>query len=152
MEDSLIHPKSNPEQPSSALPIPDSSHRPKSALSGDSTVSVPRIGDTDCGFVMMTQANDESLVDLCSVYSEQCYFDVEIKGRIQLAVWYRCEESRLYIRIVKAENLVEAADGSLNPYVKTYLLPGIYKSNKRKTGIQNGSKKLAWNELLKVII
>ena len=114
------------------------------------TLTIPRISDDDCGFHLIAQASDESLVDMCSVYSEQCYFGVEITGRILLGTWYKHDEKRLYVRIVKAENLAEAADGALDPYVKTYLLPGIYKSNKRKTGLQYDTTKPAWNELLKV--
>ena len=98
----------------------------------------------------MSKASDESLIDLCSVYSEQCYFGVEISGRILLGIWYKANEKRLYVRIIKAENLPEAADGALDPYVKTYLLPGVYKSNKRKTGLQYDTTKPVWNEILKV--
>lgn len=122
----------------------------------DRSTSVPQlkgiasINDPNCGFKLIVRASDESLVDLDSVYSEQCYLDVEITGRILIGVWYRTNERRLYIRCVKAENLVTPIDGSIDPYVKTYLLPGIFKSNKRKTGIQNNTNKPSWNEILKV--
>ena len=125
--------------------------RSKSAtLPRSEALSVPNINDADCGFQLMSKASDESLVDLCSVYSEQCYFGVEISGRILLGIWYKADEKRLYVRIIKAENLPEAADGALDPYVKTYLLPGVYKSNKRKTGLQYDTTKPVWNEILKV--
>lgn len=111
---------------------------------------VPSIDDADCGFKLIAKTSDESLVDQCSVYSEQCFLDVEITGRILIGVWYRKEEKRLYVRCVKAEKLAAPADGALDPYVKTYLLPGLFKSNKRKTGLQYETTKPVWNEILKV--
>lgn len=112
---------------------------------------VPSIDDVDCGFKLISRTDEGSLVDLCSVYSEQCYPDVEITGRIMLGVWYRAEEKRLYVRCVKAEKLAAPIDGALDPYVKTYLLPGLFKSNKRKTGLQYDTTKPVWNEILKVL-
>ena len=114
------------------------------------TARVHSIDDADCGFKLISKTSDESLVDLCSVYSEPCYPDVKITGRILIGVWYRKEEKRLYVRCMKAENLAAPVDGALDPYVKTYLLPGLFKSNKRKTGLQYETTKPVWDEILKV--
>ncbi len=141
-----------PQSVKQGIPNPQAQARSKSASLTPNDSRIPYITDADCGFHLMSKSSDESLVDICSVYSEQCYFGVEITGRILLGIWYKAEEKRLYIRIIKAEDLPEAADGALDPYVKTYLLPGIYKSNKRKSGLQYDTTKPIWNEIIKVLV
>ena len=94
---------------------------------------------------------EEDLIDLCSLYSEPCDpEDYKISGRIMFGVWYRTEEDILYVRISKLEKLFGIKDGTADPYVKTYLLPGKNKLLKRRTGIQRRTTKPEINELLKV--
>lgn len=116
---------------------------------------VPSIDDPNCGFKVIKQASsDEELLDLCSLYSEPCEpEDYDIHGQIKIGVWFRTEEKTLYVRVAKAKGLSAANDdGTSDPYVKVYLLPGLGKLAKRRTTIQRSTTKPEFNEIMKVYI
>ena len=106
------------------------------------------------GFKIIKQAtSEENMIDFCSLYSEPCDpEDYDIHGEIKLGVWYKTEENTLYVRVVKAKDLSAAnKDGTSDPYVKIYLLPGMGKLSKRRTTIQRLTTKPVFNEILKVL-
>lgn len=114
------------------------------------------IDNPDCGFKLVKQEKTilETMLDLCSLYSEPCEpEDYEIQGEIQLGVWFRISEKTLFVRVIEARDLSAANDdGTSDPYVKVYLLPGKAKKMKRRTGIQRSTLNPKFNEMLKVCI
>ena len=120
---------------------------------GNNNTTKGHINDPNSGFKIIKQAtSEEDMIDLCSLYSEPCEpEDYDIHGEIKFGVWYKTEENTLYVRVVKAKDLSAAnKDGTSDPYVKTYLLPGMGKLSKKRTGIQRSTTKPEFNELLKV--
>lgn len=111
------------------------------------TLTIPQITD---GFTVLKSA--ESDEEIGSLYSEPFYdSDLETLGSVKLAVWYRNEETILYVKIHSASDLTSTKGKEVNPYIKVHLLPDQSKHTKRKTGILRNTKDPEFDETLKVI-
>ena len=105
------------------------------------------------GFKIIRQGqSEEDLDDLCSLYSEPDYFSETIGGKIKLGIWYRTDDSTLYVRVSKAEELKNLGESKPDPYVRMHLLPDKTKLTKRRTSIQRKTNAPEFDELLKVRI
>ncbi|XP_053740686.1 phosphatidylinositol 4-phosphate 3-kinase C2 domain-containing subunit alpha [Synchiropus splendidus] len=69
-----------------------------------------------------------------------------VEGEVKLSISYR--NSTLFIMVMHIRDLVSAEGGDPNPYVKTYLLPDLHKTTKRKTKISRKTRNPTFNEML----
>ncbi|XP_053153244.1 phosphatidylinositol 4-phosphate 3-kinase C2 domain-containing subunit alpha isoform X2 [Hemicordylus capensis] len=70
----------------------------------------------------------------------------KVGGEVKLSISYR--NSTLFIMVMHIKDLVTDDGTDPNPYVKTYLLPDIYKTSKRKTKISRKTRNPTFNEML----
>ena len=111
------------------------------------------VNDPSSGFKLIKQErSEESLDDICSLYSEPDYNTETIGGKIKLGVWYRTDENTLYVHVAKAKKLVSVDGGKPDPYVRMHLLPNKTKQTKRRTGIQRKTDSPKFDEILKVSV
>lgn len=102
---------------------------------------------------MKPALDDSESAEIRSLYSEPCFeVNHQISGSVKLGAWYTDSEKILYVRIAEANGLasVDGSSTDLNPYIKVYLLPGMDKQNKRRTGIQRETNQPQYNEIVKV--
>lgn len=105
----------------------------------------------DSGFKLIREGrSEESLDDLCSLYSEPGYDCEKVSGKIKLGIWYRMDDHTLYVRVAEAKDLININDGHPDPYVRIHLLPDKTKLTKRRTSIQRKTNTPEFDELLKV--
>ncbi len=121
-----------------------------STLPRDHRLNIPSVDDINSGFKLIKSSVDDNLAEISSLYSEPCYTDYRVSGEVSFGVWYREDENTLYVRIVKVKNLGTVQGSVVNPYIKTYLLPGKSKHTKRKTAIQRKTANPEYNEIIKV--
>uniref|UniRef100_A0A670HUM1 Phosphatidylinositol-4-phosphate 3-kinase catalytic subunit type 2 alpha n=1 Tax=Podarcis muralis TaxID=64176 RepID=A0A670HUM1_PODMU len=70
----------------------------------------------------------------------------KVGGEVKLSISYR--NSTLFIMVMHIKDLVTDDGTDPNPYVKTYLLPDIHKTSKRKTKISRKTRNPTFNEML----
>uniref|UniRef100_F7ILS1 Phosphatidylinositol 4-phosphate 3-kinase C2 domain-containing subunit alpha n=4 Tax=Simiiformes TaxID=314293 RepID=F7ILS1_CALJA len=70
----------------------------------------------------------------------------QIGGAVKLSISYR--NGTLFIMVMHIKDLVTEDGADPNPYVKTYLLPDIHKTSKRKTKISRKTRNPTFNEML----
>uniref|UniRef100_A0A8C0GFV7 Phosphatidylinositol 4-phosphate 3-kinase C2 domain-containing subunit alpha n=1 Tax=Chelonoidis abingdonii TaxID=106734 RepID=A0A8C0GFV7_CHEAB len=70
----------------------------------------------------------------------------KVGGEVKLSISYR--NSTLFIMVMHIKDLVTEDGADPNPYVKTYLLPDINKTSKRKTKITRKTRNPTFNEML----
>uniref|UniRef100_A0A8D2Q406 Phosphatidylinositol 4-phosphate 3-kinase C2 domain-containing subunit alpha n=2 Tax=Varanus komodoensis TaxID=61221 RepID=A0A8D2Q406_VARKO len=70
----------------------------------------------------------------------------KVGGEVKLSISYR--NSTLFIMVMHIKDLVTDDGADPNPYVKTYLLPDIHKTSKRKTKISRKTRNPTFNEML----
>ncbi|XP_001510027.3 phosphatidylinositol 4-phosphate 3-kinase C2 domain-containing subunit alpha [Ornithorhynchus anatinus] len=70
----------------------------------------------------------------------------QVGGAVKLSVSYR--NGTLFIMVMHIKDLVTEDGADPNPYVKTYLLPDIHKTSKRKTKISRKTRNPTFNEML----
>ena len=93
--------------------------------------------DSNQGFKVIRKGrSEEDLDDLCSLYSEPDYNSEMVSGKIKLGIWYRTDNTTLYVRVAKGKDLASVGDGKPDPYVRMHLLPDKTKLTKRRTSIQ----------------
>ncbi|KAG9463955.1 hypothetical protein GDO78_020733, partial [Eleutherodactylus coqui] len=69
-----------------------------------------------------------------------------IEGEVKLSISYR--NGTLFIMVMHIKDLVTEDGTDPNPYVKTYLLPDVHKTSKRKTKIARKTSNPTFNEML----
>uniref|UniRef100_A0A8C8SM83 Phosphatidylinositol-4-phosphate 3-kinase catalytic subunit type 2 alpha n=1 Tax=Pelusios castaneus TaxID=367368 RepID=A0A8C8SM83_9SAUR len=69
-----------------------------------------------------------------------------VGGEVKLSISYR--NGTLFIMVMHIKDLVTEDGADPNPYVKTYLLPDINKTSKRKTKITRKTRNPTFNEML----
>ncbi|XP_012789158.2 synaptotagmin-like protein 5 [Sorex araneus] len=95
-----------------------------------------------------------SLNSMMSVYSETGdYGNLKVSGEILLRISYCYKTGGLYILVKQCRNLAigDEKRQRTDAYVKSYLLPGKSRNNKRKTKIRTGTNP-EFNETLKYTI
>ncbi|XP_039389574.1 phosphatidylinositol 4-phosphate 3-kinase C2 domain-containing subunit alpha [Mauremys reevesii] len=70
----------------------------------------------------------------------------KVGGEVKLSISYR--NGTLFIMVMHIKDLVTEDGADPNPYVKTYLLPDINKTSKRKTKITRKTRNPTFNEML----
>ncbi|KAJ6665023.1 hypothetical protein lerEdw1_005254 [Lerista edwardsae] len=70
----------------------------------------------------------------------------KVGGEVKLSISYR--NSTLFIMVMHIKDLVTDDGADPNPYVKTYLLPDVHKTSKRKTKIARKTRNPTFNEML----
>uniref|UniRef100_A0A6J0UDA7 Phosphatidylinositol 4-phosphate 3-kinase C2 domain-containing subunit alpha n=1 Tax=Pogona vitticeps TaxID=103695 RepID=A0A6J0UDA7_9SAUR len=70
----------------------------------------------------------------------------KVGGEVKLSISYR--NSTLFIMVMHIKDLVTDDGADPNPYVKTYLLPDVHKTSKRKTKISRKTRNPTFNEML----
>ncbi|KAM6133193.1 phosphatidylinositol 4-phosphate 3-kinase C2 domain-containing subunit alpha isoform 3-T3 [Phoenicopterus ruber ruber] len=70
----------------------------------------------------------------------------KVGGEVKLSISYR--NSTLFIMVMHIKDLVTEDGADPNPYVKTYLLPDMHKTSKRKTKISRKTRNPTFNEML----
>uniref|UniRef100_A0A8D0CEN7 Phosphatidylinositol 4-phosphate 3-kinase C2 domain-containing subunit alpha n=1 Tax=Salvator merianae TaxID=96440 RepID=A0A8D0CEN7_SALMN len=70
----------------------------------------------------------------------------KVGGEVKLSISYR--NNTLFIMVMHIKDLVTDDGADPNPYVKTYLLPDIHKTSKRKTKISRKTRNPTFNEML----
>nr|XP_056707123.1 phosphatidylinositol 4-phosphate 3-kinase C2 domain-containing subunit alpha [Euleptes europaea] len=70
----------------------------------------------------------------------------KVGGEVKLSISYR--NSTLFIMVMHIKDLVTDDGTDPNPYVKTYLLPDVHKTSKRKTKISRKTRNPTFNEML----
>ena len=147
-----------PEPPAvlGSLTAPVAKQRRSRSLQPDTlTESQPStdVNDPSSGFKLIKQErSEENLDDICSLYSEPDYISESIGGMVKLGVWYRTDDSTLYVHVAKAKKLAHVDGKKPDPYVRMHLLPNKTKQTKRRTGIQRKTDNPKFDELLKVSV
>uniref|UniRef100_A0A8D2L6F9 Phosphatidylinositol-4-phosphate 3-kinase catalytic subunit type 2 alpha n=1 Tax=Varanus komodoensis TaxID=61221 RepID=A0A8D2L6F9_VARKO len=85
-------------------------------------------------------------IDGIAKYSPSCPTSGKVGGEVKLSISYR--NSTLFIMVMHIKDLVTDDGADPNPYVKTYLLPDIHKTSKRKTKISRKTRNPTFNEML----
>ncbi|KAM3851421.1 phosphatidylinositol 4-phosphate 3-kinase C2 domain-containing subunit alpha isoform 1-T2 [Vipera latastei] len=70
----------------------------------------------------------------------------KVGGEVKLSISYR--NKTLFIMVMHIKDLVTDDGADPNPYVKTYLLPDMHKTSKRKTKISRKTRNPTFNEML----
>uniref|UniRef100_A0A2D4L225 C2 domain-containing protein n=2 Tax=Micrurus TaxID=8634 RepID=A0A2D4L225_9SAUR len=70
----------------------------------------------------------------------------KVGGKVKLSISYR--NKTLFIMVMHIKDLVTDDGADPNPYVKTYLLPDMHKTSKRKTKISRKTRNPTFNEML----
>ena len=72
-------------------------------------------------------------------------------GALCFSVRYSVHSNSLNVRVMKAKGLacVGWQRNTSNPYVKTYLLPDLLRTSKRRTGYKIGTTAPVWNETIR---
>ena len=147
-----------PEPPAviGSMMTPAAKERRSRSLQPPSAIEIQRstdVNDPASGFKLIKQErSEESLDDICSLYSEPDYNTDTTGGKIKLGVWYRTDENTLYVHIGKAKKLVSVDGRKPDPYVRMHLLPNKTKQTKRRTGIQRKTDNPKFDEILKVSV
>ncbi|XP_058014702.1 phosphatidylinositol 4-phosphate 3-kinase C2 domain-containing subunit alpha isoform X2 [Ahaetulla prasina] len=70
----------------------------------------------------------------------------KVGGEVKLSISYR--NKTLFIMVMHIKDLITDDGADPNPYVKTYLLPDMHKTSKRKTKISRKTRNPTFNEML----
>ena len=97
----------------------------------------------------MKRADSVSSVGSLTSLSRRTRGDYDITGDILLGIEYK--RKQLLIHVKKAKGLASPdTKGSINSYVKIYLLPDRSKHSKRKTDVKKKTFNPVYSETLKV--